>query len=446
MSSKIPLRVLTALCVPFVCVPLVISSAGAGRTVLPPGAGEQPGAVLDLGTLGGRSAAAHDVNTWGVVAGESTTSDDLRQAFLTMPAHVMVALRPYDAVDSRAFSINDRGDVVGYAFGDGIPEASEGFRQTGRLVRAVGDCGPSSVGCFQSPLSINNLREAVGWRYPPYPSIAPVAVAWRQDGVSRLLSPTGKRGEALDINDRGQIVGWSADPTGVTHAVVWGPDGAVLDLGMAGGIASVAVAINELGDVAGYRYTADLKAHACLWRRNGGVVDVLPDVESVAYDVNDAGQVVGVLVESESSEWSTPFVWSAESGLVRLTNLIGGPSTARKINALGEIVGWVAEPIEEGPSHAMWWYEPPSMSMEFRAIRQLIAVLAADHVIGHGHAVAATAHARAAERAWAAGDGPRAARHTRTLSAWLLRVARDERRAIHLAAFLERLSLRLQPA
>jgi hypothetical protein len=176
------------------------------------------------------------------------------------------------------------------------------------------------------------------------------------------------------------------------------------------------------------------------------VVDLLPEVESVASDVNDAGQVVGVLVESAPSERPTPFVWSAESRLVRLTTLVAGPATASKINALGEIVGWVTEPIEEGPSHAIWRYEPPSMPMEFRAIRQLIAVLAADHVIGYGHAVAATAQARAAERAWTAGDGPRAARQTRALSAWLLRVARDERRAIHLAAFLERLSLRLQPA
>ena len=84
------------------------------------------------------------------------------------------------------------------------------------------------------------------------------------------------------------------------------------------------------------------------------------------------------------------------------------------------------------------------MSMEFTAIRRLIAVLAADHVIGPGHAVAATAQTRAAERAWAAGDGRRAARHARALGAWIQRVVRDERRAIHLAAFLERLSLRLE--
>jgi len=352
----------------------------------------------------------------------------------------MVALLPFDAYDSRAFSINDRGDVVGLA-------GLQGFRQSGQVVRRVGDCATSSDQCIESPLSINNLREVVGWRYPPSTSIVPVAVAWRPNGMLRLLGPAGKRGEAQSINDRGEIVRWFADPTAVTHVVVWEPNGTVVDLGVAGGIASVASAINELGDVAGYRYTADSKAHACLWRRNGAVVDLVPDVESVAYDVNDAGQVVGVLLEpaADGTQTVTPFVWSAEVGLVRLSTVIAGPGTPAAIDAFGEIVGWVNEPIEEGPSHATWWYQPPSMPMEFKAIRRLIAVLAADRVIGHGHAVAATAQSRAAERAWATGDGRRAARHARALSAWILRVVRDERRAVHLAAFLERLSLRLEP-
>jgi probable HAF family extracellular repeat protein len=400
-----------------------------------PGAGEPQGTVLDLGTLGGADALAHDVNTWGTVTGQSTTPDDMYHAFLTLPGRTMVALRAFGEGESRGFGINDVDDVVGVA--ERQFDEVHAFRQSGTTVRDLGE---------GTARAVNNLREVVGsgFGFTAGPS------AWSPTGEGRLLAPPGYIGEALDINDRGQIVGWVAPGFGAfAQAVIWEPDGRMVDLGAStGGIASVASGINEFGDVVGWYYTADdLTSRAFLWRRGSGVVDLFPPgVGSAAYDVNHVGQVVGV-TESPAGDGSVmPFLWSAGSGAVSLPVPVSRSSEARAINDFGEIVGWRSGSgvDESGPARALWWYEPPAVARQFHAIRWLIAVLAADHVIGHGHATALTAQARNAERAWRAGDGPRAARQLRALETRVERFVTDPRRSRHLEAFLTRLSLGLE--
>ena len=46
--------------------------------------------------------------------------------------------------------------------------------------------------------------------------------------------PGGGFAEAVDVNNRGQIVGWGSTATGVVHGILW-DNGEVLDLGTLGG-------------------------------------------------------------------------------------------------------------------------------------------------------------------------------------------------------------------
>ena len=127
----------------------------------------------------------------------------------------------------------------------------------------------------------------------------------------RDLGTLGGRSEALALNERGQIVGWSSSAIRTARqAVIW-ENGAIRPLGEPdttrpiGGI--VATGINEQGEISGYWWFADRKVRAgeaCvgagagrafLWRR--GFFDGLPGRHSghraVAHGINDRGLVVG---------------------------------------------------------------------------------------------------------------------------------------------------------
>ena len=105
---------------------------------------------------------------------------------------------------------------------------------------------------------------------------------------------------ALDINNRGQVVGRSGiwDPgceTGECNAVLW-EKGTVTDLGRrAGDDYSEARAINNQGEIVGLSGSSDSGNHAVLWD-NGFITDLgmLPGDDSAsASGINERGQIIG---------------------------------------------------------------------------------------------------------------------------------------------------------
>jgi probable HAF family extracellular repeat protein len=134
------------------------------------------------------------------------------------------------------------------------------------------------------------------------------------------------------INDLGQVAGRSLGPNG-QHAFLW-QNGTMTDLGTfsPGDIESSGLGINNHGDVVGYSYGSG----AVLWR-NGQVIHLgALGKASIAYAINDAGQIVG-----SSVPWGYEYhavLW--ENGeLIDLTTMFGAPTgKAEDINALGQIV------------------------------------------------------------------------------------------------------------
>lgn len=183
-------------------------------------------------------------------------------------------------------------------------------------------------------------------------SSTPFSITGRigSDAVVDLGGLGGDLTIALDINQTGSIVGISrtgdSASSGNTfeEAFVY-EEGAMRGLGTLGGISSMARAINNAGTVIGEsQVTTSGPVHAFIYDPVNGMRGIgLPDLDSVATDVNDLGVIVG-----SAERW--PDVWQAallsETGGVQyLEDIIPANSgwtslfRATDINNHGQIAG-----------------------------------------------------------------------------------------------------------
>src|SRR5688572_28390115 len=104
------------------------------------------------------------------------------------------------------------------------------------------------------------------------------------------LGILGRSSVANDINERGQVVGFSDTARGGGGAVL-GQDGLAADLGTLGGLGSGALGINERGQVVGFSFTAEGVQRGFLWQ-GGQMIDLgtLGGFVGYAYGINDQGQ------------------------------------------------------------------------------------------------------------------------------------------------------------
>ena len=177
----------------------------------------------------------------------------------------------------------------------------------------------------------------------------------------------GTNTEALAVNAAGQVIGTSKTTAGANHAFLWTAAagttarGSLVDLGMLpGDIGSFAQGINRRGQVVGYSNDPSYFGHAFLWTpaaANGSTgtmtsLGALPGEQyASAYAINDSGTVVG---EAQVKDAFHAFVWrpttpNGTKGVMTDLGTLGGNwSRATAINAAGDIVG-VAE--ASGPDH-----------------------------------------------------------------------------------------------
>jgi uncharacterized membrane protein len=225
----------------------------------------------------------------------------------------------------------------------------------------------------------NNLRQAVGWAengvHDPNCCCTQVLqfrpALWTlgpPDQIQDLpLIPGDTSGAATAINDNGQIVGISGicdQAVGrhtAKHAVLWEND-TVTDIypNAPAPWWNTPTAINQRGDVVGFAgdpaFVEGDIVHAFMWTRDDGIRQLKPlpnrtpkHVDSEAYGINEARQVVGVSCDADFVDCRA-VVWDHGNTPTDLNDLKapGYPAVlalAKDINNNGEITGRAADPI-----------------------------------------------------------------------------------------------------
>lgn len=193
-------------------------------------------------------------------------------------------------------------------------------------------------------------------------AVAAVVSTVASYAVVELGTLGGDSAVALDVNDRREVVGWSATASGQTHAFRWTQAGGMIDLGtLPDGDFSEATGINNSGQVVGMSTAGDGTTRAFSWTAAGGMREIgtLPGyVHSAAMGINDAGQVAGFsstdpprrpfpFVNAETFFLvfgPRAFVWTEAGGMQDLGALQAGvcnnrESLATAINNLGQVTG-----------------------------------------------------------------------------------------------------------
>ena len=230
------------------------------------------------------------------------------------------------------------------------------------------------LGLLGAALMLGSLAVA-----PAYAATEPVHVPTPK----QLGTLGGKNSVAIDINDRGQVVGQSGvDPNGtdLDHVFLWQRgvmkdlgtgftpkdlnnkghiavtfignngvrraglrrDGKIVDLGTPD--YGYAYALNDNDEVVGSYDNGKGQLHAFVWRN--GVITDLPGENGAAHGINNKGVVVGLILAEDATHTYTyrGVVW--RNG--KLTELGAGFEDAVAVNDDGVIIGNGGRPINHG--------------------------------------------------------------------------------------------------
>lgn len=249
--------------------------------------------AIDIGTLGGSYNNPRSINDSGQVVGYSNNATNETRAYITgSNGAPLIDLAPQiNSSSSYAYGVNASGQVVG-------DSASRAFIT-----------GPNGV------------------------------------GATYLGTLGGLGAIARDVNDSGQVVGYSNTSSGDFRAFITGANGVgMTDIGTLGvGRETIAWAVNSLGQVTGWSYIGNYP-RAFITGPNGvGMTDLgnLGGNYVFAYDINDNGQVVGYSEAGRNDPISAFITGPNGVGMMALgrLNVFDTYSVAYGVNNIGQVVG-----------------------------------------------------------------------------------------------------------
>jgi probable HAF family extracellular repeat protein len=151
--------------------------------------------------------------------------------------------------------------------------------------------------------------------------------------VTDLGTLGGSLTQPMDLNEIGQVTGYSETKTGELRAFLF-TAGKIRDLGTLGGQGSLGNAVNDLGVVTGFSVTPSGAMHAMVYA-NGKMRDIgVAGVESAGSAINLLGQVAGYSVGADGVNKAFLYNGISSSNLA-----IAGVSFAGAINSLGDVAG-----------------------------------------------------------------------------------------------------------
>jgi len=256
----------------------------------------------------------------------------------------------YAAFDYKEAAINDVGQVVGISHMAG--GALHAFvKSPGQAMVDLGNIPGSTES--HAP-GINNSG-VIGGTY--LDNLGAHACKWLPlgGGIYQFRSLDYAGGSAVHgINDAGYLVG-NARVSGFFHAYILPPGGNPQDLGMLSGhLSSFATGINRTNTIVGFSYDANAIPTACFWSPTGGswtaAASLFGVADNKAHAVNQTGQAVGYQRVSAASH---AILGSPGQPLLDLGTLIpGGESLAYDINDSGSVVGWAS--YDDGARAFLW--------------------------------------------------------------------------------------------
>ena len=186
--------------------------------------------------------------------------------------------------------------------------------------------------------------------------LSPLPTRQLRPKVSKTLSDGVAVASPVDMNTAGTVLGYLY--TGANHAAI-SVNGAAYDLGTTDNLptsSSYPGAINNRGQVVGNEYSGGASYYGFLWtpdQPNGttGTMQRLPDTPNgpaTALDINDAGQAVGIPV-------NTPGIvlWHGSEVVLLPLPIAGGSVYWCTINNFGQIAGTAAD--DAGDTHPFLW-------------------------------------------------------------------------------------------
>lgn len=308
--------------------------------------------VEDLGTLGGPYSFSYNLNDEGVVSGGSATptqNGDPSQAVVNAPQTAFL----WDHGHLRNLGTLGGPDSAGAA-------ANLSHLAVVDSEMASPDRQGEDVCAFGTNLQC-------------------LAATWKNGELSALaLLPGGNNSYALDMNDRGQVVGFSdtdvydldcaaAKTAGFRfQAAIWEPNGSVRQLApLDGDTVAYAFGINNGGQVVGNSGVCANSTpppypsvyHAVLWERDGTPIDLgSSSGPAGASAINELGDVSGTELAADGSPQA--FLWTPERRKLVQLKLPAGFVAAvnpccKTINDSREIVGFMFD--SDFNSHAFLW-------------------------------------------------------------------------------------------